>query len=193
MSLNVIGDYCSTYKSDGWQRKCDGYICLHPWYPGLWSDRFNVLLSMEYEPKWSLNIACEIIFIRWTFNFMFFVGRAIHEFKIPLKYFFTLFAWHIIWNPQTQVSTIVIKPRNCVPIKMKDFTVNKFTFPSSQTVGGLWMWSCIIVDTGWNCIQLQARLRLALVDLSCWITGLSGWNCYQHWHTDILPPQLDSV
>ena len=28
---------------------------------------------------------CEIINISWTFNFVYFVGRAIHEFKIPMK------------------------------------------------------------------------------------------------------------
>ena len=32
---------------------------------------------------------CEIYFIRWIFNFVFFMGRAIHEFKIPTKYLFT--------------------------------------------------------------------------------------------------------
>ena len=33
---------------------------------------------------------CQIIFIRWTFNFVFLVGRAIHEIKIPTKLLFTL-------------------------------------------------------------------------------------------------------
>ena len=28
----------------------------------------------------------EIIYIRWTFNFVYFVGRAIHEFKIPTTF-----------------------------------------------------------------------------------------------------------
>jgi len=46
---------------------------------------------------------CEIINIRWTF-FVFFVGSAIHKFKIPLKYLFTLVILHIIWNPWIQAS-----------------------------------------------------------------------------------------
>jgi len=41
----------------------------------------NILLSDEIPIK-----DCHIIFIHWTFNFVCFVGRAIHEFKIPTKY-----------------------------------------------------------------------------------------------------------
>ena len=29
---------------------------------------------------------CEIIFICWTFNFVYFMGRKIHKFKIPTQY-----------------------------------------------------------------------------------------------------------
>ena len=32
---------------------------------------------------------CKTIFINWTFNIMYFIGRAIYEFKIPIKYLFT--------------------------------------------------------------------------------------------------------
>ena len=32
---------------------------------------------------------CDIIFICWAFNIMFFVRRKIHELKIPTKYSFT--------------------------------------------------------------------------------------------------------
>jgi len=35
------------------------------------------------------NIYCEIIWIHWTFTLMFFVGRAIHIIKIPMKFLFT--------------------------------------------------------------------------------------------------------
>jgi len=35
------------------------------------------------------NRYCEFIYIRCIFNFVYFVGRAIHEFKIPTKYFLT--------------------------------------------------------------------------------------------------------
>jgi len=44
-----------------------------------------------------LNKYCEIIYFRWTFNF---IGRAIHEFKIPMKYLFTSVILRIIWNSQ---------------------------------------------------------------------------------------------
>jgi len=68
----------------------------------------------------------ETIFICWTFNFIYFIGRTIHKFKIPTKYLFTEVVFKIIWNPQIQVSTsmsIVVKPRNLVPTKYNDFTV----------------------------------------------------------------------
>jgi len=39
----------------------------------------------------------EIIYFRWTFNFVYFKDRAIHEFKIPTKYLVIL---HIIRNPR---------------------------------------------------------------------------------------------
>jgi len=81
--------------------------------------KFCVLKSL-YRIYW------EIIFIHWTFNFVFFMGRAIHEFKIPTKYLFTSFLLHIIRNPRTQVSTnlsIAVTPPNFVPIKLNDFTV----------------------------------------------------------------------
>jgi len=38
-------------------------------------------------------IYSKIIYIQWTFNFM---GKAIHDFKIPTKYFFTLVMLHTI-------------------------------------------------------------------------------------------------
>jgi len=47
----------------------------------------------EDKPKvrtfMSLLYNFEIIFIYWTFNFVFFEGMAIHEFKIPTKYLLT--------------------------------------------------------------------------------------------------------
>jgi len=76
----------------------------------------------------------EISLNRWTFNFIFFVGKDIHEFKIPTKYLFTFVILHIVWNPQIQVSTkiaMVVKTRTFVSKKLNDFTVvetnqNKF-------------------------------------------------------------------
>jgi len=44
--------------------------------------------SAEEDKNSLLN--CEIIFIRWTFNFIYFVGRTIHQFKIPTNYSFNL-------------------------------------------------------------------------------------------------------
>ena len=32
---------------------------------------------------------CEIILILWTFNILSFMGKSIHELKIPRKYLFT--------------------------------------------------------------------------------------------------------
>ena len=43
---------------------------------------------------------CEIIYFPRRFNFVYFVGRAIHEFKIPTKYLFILVILHVIWNRQ---------------------------------------------------------------------------------------------
>jgi len=57
---------------------------------------------------------------------MFFVGRAIFDFKIPTKYLFTLVILHIIRNPQIKVSmnmSIVVKQRNFLPMKLNDFTI----------------------------------------------------------------------
>jgi len=71
----------------------------------------------------------EIIFIHWTFNFVYLVGRTIHELKIPMKYLFTLVIFNIIWNPQIEVFTnmsIIVKPQNLVPMKLNDFTVLLF-------------------------------------------------------------------
>jgi len=43
---------------------------------------------------------CEIIYILWAFNLVYFVGRAIHELKTITEYLFTLVILHIICNPQ---------------------------------------------------------------------------------------------
>jgi len=54
------------------------------------------------------------------------MGKAIHEFNIPMKYLLTLVILHIIYNPLFQVSmnvSDVAKPRNFVPMKLNDFTV----------------------------------------------------------------------
>jgi len=44
-------------------------------------------------------------FISRTFNFVYFAGSTIHEFKIKTKYLFILVIFNIIWSSQIQVST----------------------------------------------------------------------------------------
>ena len=45
----------------------------------------------------------EIIFSCQTFNFMFFVGRAINKFKIPTKYIFTLVIAYILKSTNSSI------------------------------------------------------------------------------------------
>jgi len=69
---------------------------------------------------------CETIRICWTYNFVFFVGKTIHEFMIRTKYLFTLVILQIIWNSWIQVSTNMsngINPRIFVPKILNSFTV----------------------------------------------------------------------
>ena len=83
------------------------------------------------EVRWDKKLCfkikyCEIINFYWTFNFVYFLGRAIHELKIPRKYLFTLVILQIIWNPRIQVSTNmtnVIKSKKFKPTNLNDFTV----------------------------------------------------------------------
>jgi len=67
---------------------------------------------------------CEIIFICWTFHFVFFIGWAIHKFD-PNKRLIHL-SQGKSWNTQFKISlnmSIVDKPQNFVPMKFNDFTV----------------------------------------------------------------------
>ena len=52
----------------------------------LWriNDRVGSLL---WSKHWCICIYCEIIFIRWTLNFMYFKGKVIYELNIATKYF----------------------------------------------------------------------------------------------------------
>jgi len=96
--------------------KCYNHTSIKPQYFYVW----NTLCSYKEM------LYCEIIYFHWTFNFVYLVGRAIHEFKIPTKLLFTLDLLHLVWNPQIQVSTNVsnvVKPQNFVPTKLNDFTV----------------------------------------------------------------------
>jgi len=98
---------------------------------------------------------CEIIFIHWTFNFVYFVGWAIHHFKIPLKYFFNLVILGIIGNPRIKVFTnmsIIIKPRNFDPMKLNDFAVflvglNEIQLPGCKILHTTRKSACTAVNT----------------------------------------------
>jgi len=37
----------------------------------------------------SVLVYCDIIYIRWTVNLVYIVGRAIHKFKIAMKYMYS--------------------------------------------------------------------------------------------------------
>ena len=88
------------------------------------------IIKKGLEAEWFLNSEveevsfeiCKNIFICWTFNFVFFMVRAIH--KLP-KYLFIFVILHIIWNPRIQVSTnmsIMVKPQNYVAMKRNNCT-----------------------------------------------------------------------
>jgi len=66
-----------------------------------WSENMDTLLAPKVQQLYKMeprdmnndlsrlkNKYCEIIFICWTFYFVFFVSRAIYEVKIPTKYLF---------------------------------------------------------------------------------------------------------
>jgi len=44
------------------------------------------------------KIYCELIFIRWTFNFVYFMGRKVHKFKIPTNCWFNLIVVSLTWK-----------------------------------------------------------------------------------------------
>ena len=57
-----------------------------------WGHRIPAYRVTTHDPQLQVTYQsnnlwyCEIIFIHWTFHFMFFMGRAIHEFKgTPLR------------------------------------------------------------------------------------------------------------
>jgi len=52
------------------------------------------------------NMYCEIIFIRWTFNFVFLVSWVINEFMISTKYLFTLEFSYIAYNLKPTNSSV---------------------------------------------------------------------------------------
>ena len=98
----------------------------------LFSLKFPGLFIRNFSPTFLLPLSCycEIIFMRWTFNLMYFVGRTFHKLKISMKYIFPSVIFHKIWKTQIYVSrnmSIIVKPRNLVPTKWNNFTVKKDT------------------------------------------------------------------
>jgi len=68
-----------------------------------------------------LSRYCEIIFIRQTFNIVYFMGRTMDDFNIQLK-FHHQFS-NINDNLKSANMPIVIKLRNLVPMKFNEFKV----------------------------------------------------------------------
>ena len=52
--------------------------------------KFNIFVDLDgfRQVNVCIHVYCEIIFICWTINFVFFVGSAIHKFKIPVELLF---------------------------------------------------------------------------------------------------------
>jgi len=96
--------------------------------------------SLMDKPYLYKLIHSEIIYYHWTFNFVCFVGRAIHEFQIPTKYWFTLVILIMILDPRIQVPSamsIIIKPRNLVPMNLNDCTIPHL-FSPTRVPGARW-------------------------------------------------------
>ena len=53
---------------------------------GLCLRRVNIFVGLITNHAYKLCITSEIIFTRWTFNFVYSMGRTIHEFQISTKY-----------------------------------------------------------------------------------------------------------
>ena len=67
---------------------------------------------------------CAIIFIHWIFNFVYFVGRWIHKFKIPTKCLFNLIAVCFFWksmNSSVLEHVHYNQTTNFMPVKYNNF------------------------------------------------------------------------
>jgi len=87
-------------------------------------------------------IFCEIIYIRWTFNFVYFVGRAIHEFKIRTKYLFIIIIIILLY-------IIVYYSNIAYNLKSKNLSVHKYvqccqTTKFTQVVTSVLAHPCIL-------------------------------------------------
>ena len=77
---------------------------------------------------WRQNMCyCGIICFHWTFNFLFFVGRAINEFKITTKYFSSLVKLRIIRNHKFKcLRTCSLSPNHEILSPMKLHFVSQY-------------------------------------------------------------------
>jgi len=104
-----------------------------------WSMRLRKAFDTRPRPTLHMYVLvsvynCGVIKICRTFNFVYFMGSAMHKFKIPTKYLFTSVILHMIWNPQIQVSTnmpYVTKPQNFMQLFLKIFHSIKLISPNT--------------------------------------------------------------
>jgi len=93
----------------------------------------------------------EIIYICWTFNFVYFVSRTIHKFRCQwIIYLLHSVIFCIIWNPPLQESTnnfIGFKPRNLVPMKLNDFTEIRILKFTSASFFNLQAFDCFLIGS----------------------------------------------
>jgi len=85
-------------------------------------------------PVTKQEIYCELILIWWTFNFVYFVGRAIYEFKIPTKYLRNDLFLSKIENSRIKESmnmSILFKQGNFVPMSLNNLTVSHICYKLS--------------------------------------------------------------
>ena len=68
-------------------------------------EHYQDFLSQQNQDKHLIGgNYSEIIYIGWTFNFMYFLGSAIHEFKIPIK--FLIHFSNIAYNLKSMNSSV---------------------------------------------------------------------------------------
>jgi len=66
------------------------HILCYFWIIEVLENTFSMMITGLPIFVFVFLIYCEVICIPWTFNFVYFVGRPIHKFKIPTKYFYSL-------------------------------------------------------------------------------------------------------
>jgi len=65
---------------------------------------------------------CDIIFICWTFHFVYYVGRTTNKFKIPTHCWFNVIVvFNLKINEGSTNMSIIMKAQNFMPLKIKWF------------------------------------------------------------------------